>query len=113
MAGEELIGANGNRKTSALLFLAGCYVGLDAMSTINSSPWTSENFGASPEKAHSARGYVMQSIIVSVGLAAIASWVGRSAWPMIGVGITDTYLYCTYERALNKGKRSGSVTWGQ
>lgn len=98
---------------AAVLFMQGVMTSTDAMSALNSSPWTSETFGASPEKAASSRNYVRQSVILSTGVGLIASAVGRSWWPLVGITATNAYLFCLYERALAKGAKGGSTGWGQ
>lgn len=97
----------------AILFTGGVMVAVDVMSALNSSPWTSENFGANPEKAASARGYVRQSILVSLGVSTVAAAVAGSAWPIIGSALMNGYLFCLYERALQRAQGSGSTGWGQ
>ena len=95
---------NGDRAISAVLFLqAGMYT-MDAMSTLNSSPWTSENFGADPQKAQSAREYVLHALGVGTAYCAASSAIARSWWPLLGAGVNALYLFWIYERALARGR---------
>ncbi len=103
MAGEEMIGAGvkANTGVSAILFLSGCYLSFDAMSTINSSPWTHETF-SSAEKMAAGREYVAQAIGVSFAFGAVGALVGHSPWPLIGVAAGNGYLYWLYHRAFDR-----------
>ena len=86
---------------------------MDVMSALNSSPWTSENFGASPEKAATSREYVTHSLVVSGGLAIMSAMIARSFWPLVGVAVADGYLWWIYDRALKRGAAGGNTQWGQ
>ena len=104
MAGEEALaqGANGNRKLAGVLFMGGVYLAFDAMSTINSSPWTHETFGSDPAKAESGQAYVREAVAVSLSFGAIGSWIGESPWPFLGCATANAYLFWLYRRAYNK-----------
>ena len=108
MAGEELLGgANANKQAlAAVLFMGGIYLAFDAMSTINSSPWTHETF-SSPEKMASGKNYVHQSIGASLTFGAISSLIGHQVWPIVGVATGDLYLYWLYHRAFQRALMSG------
>jgi hypothetical protein len=99
--------------TGALLFMGAVMVSMDCMSSLNSSPWTSETFGASPEKAASSREYVMHAVIVSTALSLVSASIAESWWPIVGVAATNGYLYWIYERALRRGSESGKEGWGK
>ena len=103
MAGEEALaaGENGNRKLTAVLFMGGVYLAFDAMSTINSSPWTHETF-SSPEKMSAGREYVLQAIVVSLAFGTMSSIIGREPWPLIGTATGDAYLAWLYWRAFRR-----------
>ena len=103
MAGEEMVaaGASSGRELSAVLFLGGCYLSFDAMSTINSSPWTHETF-SSPAKMAAGKEYVGQAICVSFAFGAISSAVGHTPWPLIGVAASNAYLGWLYYRAFSR-----------
>lgn len=102
---------SGDRAVSALLFMTSSMTTLDAYSTLNSSPWTSENFGADPSKAASCREYVRHAIIFSSAYSIASSLLAKSWWPIIGSTLANAYLYWLYERALSRGKASGSSGW--
>ncbi|SRR6266705_14858 len=109
---EAMTGATG-RSVSALLFMTSAMTTLDAYSTLNSSPWTSENFGADPEKAKSCRVYIRHAVVFSSVYAFAAAMIAESWWPLIGASASNVYLIWLYERALKKGALAGSTGWGQ
>lgn len=99
------------RAVAGVLFLnAGMYT-MDAMSTLNSSPWTSENFGADPEKAASAREYVMHALGVGTAYCTVAAVIAGSWWPIAGAVVNSAYLGWIYKRALDRAQESGSTGW--
>ena len=96
---------------AAVLFTQGVMVSMDVMSALNSSPWTSENFGADPEKAKTSREYVTHSVIVSSAIGVASAIVGKSWWPIFGTAATNAYLFWIYDRALKRGATAGSIGW--
>jgi len=106
-----LTGSPGGNVAAALLAMQAVTMTLDTASALNSSPWTSENFGADPEKAASCREYVWHSVAVSMGMCAIASWISRSWVPLLAGGAASAYLWWIYERALARGATAGSGGW--
>ena len=96
---------------AAVLFMQATMVSMDTMSALNSSPWTSENFGADPEKAKTSREYVTHSVVVSGGFCLASAMIAKSWWPIIGTLATNLYLWWIYDRALKRGARSGSTDW--
>ena len=84
---------------------------MDVYSTLNSSPWTSENFGADPQKAQSCMEYVFHSMAWSSFYCCIGALVSHSWWPFIGMLIANVYMYWLYKRALARGAASGSTNW--
>ena len=106
-------GAASNRSVAAVLFLTSAMTTLDAYSTLNSSPWTSENFGADPEKAKSCREYVTHAIIFSLAYAFASAAIAGNLWPLVGSVITNAYLWWLYDRALERGAVSGSSNWAK
>lgn len=106
-------GAASGRAVAALLFMTSAMTTLDAYSTLNSSPWTSENFGADPDKAKSCREYVRHAIVFSSAYAVFAAYIAGSWWPLLGSAASNGYLYWLYERALSRGAKAGSSGWGQ
>lgn len=107
----ELDGARG--PVAAVLFMQAGMYAMDSMSTLNSSPWTSENFGADPDKAKSAREYVLHSIAVSSVFCVTSAVIAKSWWPILGALATDSYLFWIYERALKRGADAGSDGWAK
>ena len=107
----EIMGAK-QSSVSAVLFLTAAMTTLDAYSTLNSSPWTSENFGADEYKAASSRGYVKHAIVFSTAYALAATMIAGSLWPLVGSTIANAYLWWLYERALARGASTGSKGWG-
>lgn len=99
------------RSIAALLFMTSAMTTLDAYSTLNSSPWTSENFGADEAKAASSREYVRHAIIFSMAYAIAAAMIAESAWPLAGSAVANVYLWWLYERALERGAQAGSSSW--
>ncbi len=106
----EVIGAK-QRAVSALLFMTSAMTTLDAYSTLNSSPWTSENFGADERKAASSRSYVRHAIAFSMAYAVVSAGIAESAWPIAGAAVANVYLWWLYERALERGAVAGSRSW--
>lgn len=101
------------RSVAALLFMTSAMTTLDAYSTLNSSPWTSENFGADPEKAKSCREYVRHAVVFSGAYAIASAYIAGNAWPIVGSGVSNAYLVWLYERALRRGAVSGSNGWSK
>jgi hypothetical protein len=103
VAGEDQLarGPNSKRELSAVLFMGGVYLAFDAMSTINSSPWTTETFGTDPKKAESSQWYVRQAIGASLAFGATSSYVGGTPWPFVGTALADAYLFWLYRRAFH------------
>lgn len=114
MAGEA------GSTSAAVLFLVSGMTTFDAYSTLNSSPWTAESFGADEARAASLREYVRHAIIFSMTYAVISSLIlisdqsedSRLAWyPLIGAGGANLYLAWLYRRASNRGKMAGNTGW--
>lgn len=110
----ELSGARGN-EVAALLFLTSSMNTLDAYSTLNSSPWTAESFGADERRAKALKEYVAHAVIYSMAYATAASFIahGQAAtWAiLIGAVATNTYLVILYLRASHRGRMAGSAGW--
>ena len=106
----EVVGAK-QRSVAALLFMTSAMTTLDAYSTLNSSPWTSENFGADAHKAASSREYVRHAIVFSLAYAVVSAGIAESAWPIVGSAVANVYLWWLYERALARGAEAGSRSW--
>jgi hypothetical protein len=110
----EAGGENASKRAiSALLFMQAGMYALDAMSALNSSPWTSENFGADPVKAASCREYVLHSVAVSTAYCVASAVIAENPMPLIGATVNNLYLYWLYNRALKRGATSGSKSWAK
>lgn len=98
---------------AAVLFLQSGMMTLDAYSTFQSSPWTSENFGADPIKVRSAKEYLCHAVGVSLFYAVASAYIARSLWPIIGSVIANAYLVWLYLRAFKRGAVTGSKGWAK
>ena len=113
MAGLE-DGAKGN-ELAALLFMTASMNTLDAYSTLNSSPWTAESFGADERRARALKEYVAHAVVYSMAYATAAAFIARgkqaTAAIILGAIITNAYLVFLYMRASERGKQAGSGGW--
>lgn len=103
--------ASASKATGGVLFLVAVDAALNAYSSINSSPWTSESFGGDPEKAASCRRYVMIANGASLGLGLLGSVISGSYWPLIGAAVVVIGMHYLYSSALAKAADSGSSDW--
>lgn len=103
-------GVSGNA-IAAVLFMQSAMLTLDAYSTLESSPWTAENFGADPIKAKSCKEYLAHAVVSSLAFAVASSVIAGSWWPLIGSIVSNVYLIWLYLRALDRGKTTGSTGW--
>ena len=114
MAGAELGGASGN-ELAALLFMTASMNTLDAYSTLNSSPWTAESFGADERRAKALREYVGHAVVYSMAYATAAAFIAKgpkaTSAIILGAVITNGYLVFLYARASMRGRRAGSAGW--
>jgi hypothetical protein len=112
MAGVEGIGGN---ELAALLFLSSSMNTLDAYSTLNSSPWTAESFGADERRAAALREYVSHAVTYSMLYAIAASIIARGKTAtgaiLVGAVVTNLYLVFLYSRASRRGREAGSADW--
>jgi len=108
-------GPSGGNEVAALLFLASSMNTLDAYSTLNSSPWTAESFGADERRAKALQEYVAHAVVYSMAYATAAAFIahGKTAtWAiLIGAVVTNAYLVTLYMRASQRGKMAGSAGW--
>ena len=104
MAGEMTGVGKTNRGVEGLGFAAGIYLAYDAMSTLNSSPWTHQTFGGDPGKAESAQHYVRLAIASSTALAAFTGLIMGSWSPVAGCTVANMQLFYVYWRAGQKAK---------
>jgi hypothetical protein len=102
---------NAARVGAAILFLQASTNAMDVFSAINSSPWTAENFGGDADKNASVQEYVWHGVGLTCFYILGASLLARSAWPLIGGGITLAYMWWLYRRALERGAARSSTGW--
>ena len=105
------LGSDAARVAAAILFIQSSTNAMDVFSALNSSPWTSESFGADPEKAASCRRYVHHSLAVTAFYSFSAGILAKSIWPILGWGIAAVYMWKLYDKALKKAAASGSKSW--
>ena len=113
---SELAGmSGGGDAVAALLFLTSSMNTLDAYSTLNSSPWTAESFGADELRAKALREYVAHAVVYSMAYATAAAFIARgtkaTAAIIIGAIVTNAYLVFLYARASVRGREAGSAGW--
>ena len=108
-------GPGGRSEIAALLFLTASMNTLDAYSTLNSSPWTAESFGADERRAKALKEYVAHAVAYSAIYSLIAAYVakGRTATYAIlgGMLLTNGYLVWLYMRASRRGRDAGDTGW--
>ena len=108
-------GAGRGNEIAALLFLTSSMNTLDAYSTLNSSPWTAESFGADERRAKALKEYVAHAVVYSMAYATAAAFIahGKAATLaiLIGAVATNTYLVFLYMRASARGRAAGSAGW--
>lgn len=112
MAAEELAGTR--NALGAVLFMQASMNTLDAYSTLNSSPWTAESFGADDRRARALKEYVTHAVIYSMAYAAAGAVIvrGRLGWYiLIGAIVTNLYLIWLYARASRRGRAAGAAGW--
>ena len=105
------LGGGAARIGAAILFLQASTNAMDVFSAVNSSPWTAENFGGDAVKSAAVHEYVWHGVGLTVFYIVGASVLARSAWPIIGGGITLGYMYWLYSRALSRGEARQSTGW--
>ncbi len=108
-------GTGRGSEIAALLFLTSSMNTLDAYSTLNSSPWTAESFGADERRAKALKEYVAHAVVYSMAYATAAAFIahGRAAtWAiLVGAVVTNAYLVMLYLRASARGREAGSANW--
>jgi hypothetical protein len=113
MAGE--LGDGSANALAALLFLNSSMNTLDSYSTLNSSPWTAESFGADERRAAALREYVAHAVVYSMLYAIAASVIARGKTAtfaiLAGAIVTNLYLVFLYTRASRRGREAGSAGW--
>ena len=113
MAGLE--DSAGRNELAAILFLQASMNTLDAYSTLNSSPWTAESFGADERRARALKEYVAHAVAYSMLYATAAAVIARgrtATWAIFGgAAVTNAYLVWLYLRASERGRKAGAKTW--
>ena len=108
-------GAGGQDAIAAILFLTSSMNTLDAYSTLNSSPWTAESFGADDRRAAALKEYVGHAVVYSMVYAPAAAFIAKggraTAAIMFGAILTNGYLVWLYSRASRRGREAGSAGW--
>jgi hypothetical protein len=108
-------GLDGGNAVAALLFLTSSMNTLDAYSTLNSSPWTAESFGADERRAGALKEYVGHAVAYSMTYAVAASVIARGRGPtlaiLLGAAVTNSYLVWLYMRASRRGREAGASGW--
>lgn len=99
------------RMLAALLFITGYYEFFNLAGAFNSSPWTAESFGGDPGKNASARRYVNKTIIRGVAVTGAGVAISGTWWPLIGTTLAAADCWWTYDQALRKAERTGSVSF--
>jgi formate hydrogenlyase subunit 3/multisubunit Na+/H+ antiporter MnhD subunit len=99
------------RMLAGLLFITGYYEFWNLAGAFLSSPWTMESFGGDPGKNASARSYVKKTaargmVVSGAGVLITGVW-----WPLIGTAIAATDLWLTYNGALGRSEKNGSVSF--
>lgn len=111
MAGEEM---GTKHALGAILFMQASMNTLDAYSTLNSSPWTAESFGADERRAAALKEYIGHAVVYSMAYAWASALIVRGRlgwWIILGAVITNVYLVWLYMRASRRGREAGSGDW--
>jgi hypothetical protein len=101
-----------NRALAAMLFMAGYRDVLDTTSTLQSSPWTTENVAADEDMANSMKYYLWQTTVSSSLMGVLGSAVAGSGWPIGGTVIGIGYMWYIYMHALNKARSKQNTGQG-
>lgn len=99
------------RALAAVLFINGYYEFFNLAGAFLSSPWTMESFGGDPGKNESARGYVKKTVVRGALVSGAGVAISGMWWPLIGTAIAAGDLWLTYNGALARSTRTGSVGW--
>lgn len=109
--GIDLLGKLPIPATEMATGLAVIYGGFEVYSSLMSSPWTVENFGADEKRAGSAIRYAIEAGIVNVAMGTGASILVQSWWPLGGTMLVSAYFLTKYVHAVRVGKRAGNTGW--
>lgn len=103
-----------NDALAAVLFMQSSMSTLDAYSTLLSSPWTAESFGADERRSRALKEYLTHAVSYSMGYAIMAAMITRSVlgwWILASAMLTNGYLIWLYTRASKRGREAGSDGW--
>lgn len=90
-----------------LEFLVGGMYGLTLFSSAMSSPWTIRNVGADPEHAQTASALVMVSLGAAGAYGAMASYLDKTWWPLVGAAASGAFMWYLYDWALKGAQQKG------
>lgn len=99
---------------AAILFMQSSQNTLDVYSTLNSSPWTAESFGADERRAKALKEYVTHAVVYSMVYAIAAGVIAKRRyawWIVIAALATNLYLVWLYMRASKRGRQAGDQNW--
>lgn len=108
----DATGMGDRRALAAVLFLQSLMTVMDTYGTLNSSPWTAENVGADADKVKSLREYVTHAVVFSSVTCVASAVIAGSAWPVVGAAAANGYLVWIYNRAVTRGRATGSSDAG-
>lgn len=97
-----------NRALAAILMMQGYRDVLDTTSTLQSSPWTTENVGADEDMANSMKYYLWQTTGSSAIMGVLGSVVAGSYWPIGGTAIGIGYMWYIYLHALRNAQEKNN-----
>lgn len=87
-----------NRALNGVLFLGGLELTYNVYGGTNSSPQTTEVFGGG-ERSASLMKWVSIAGVKCIVYAVLASFIARSWWPSVGVGVGATAMHGLYVHA--------------
>lgn len=85
---------------SAILFMQSGTLTVDMYSGMMSSPWSTQKFTKTQEDANTAKYYVSHSIIASLAFAAMAGYLAKSLWPLVGWAVLNVYMIFLYKNSM-------------
>lgn len=93
-----------NSSGSLVAILIGVWAtfALDVFSTLNSSPQTTELFAKDREESLMHWVYIGSG--VAIGGGAVATFISKKPWPLIGTVIVAGGMYWTYRHAVCRGQ---------
>lgn len=91
------------RTTTAIAFMVAVGESYNVMSALNSSPWSAENFTEDDEMVASLMKYVHWTAAICVTMGAVASYIDRTIWPLVGTVSVTILAWWLYARAARLG----------